>query len=178
MKSRVQEFAQRIGSNLFSYEDISKEDLVKELKPFVIDRKDGKKGLLTEEVQELVDALNNGDILEVTDAVVDLQYYLYQMISWLEVAGIDFNSAMNAVCDNNDLKYTTSEALVRDWSLAHLLRGNDYDIYSKQDYERSEVLGYDFTVKYYCLKDSEGKVKKAVGHPKVDLLPFIPEKFK
>lgn len=179
MKSRVQQFAQRIGSKLFSYEDISKKELINELNPFVVDRKDGKKGLLTEEVQELLEALEKGDILEVTDAVVDIQYYVYQMISWLEIAGIDFNGAMNAVCDNNDSKYTTSKELAWQWAEDYRFKGYHYDvnIVGIESYLDEYACNDEYTT-YYCLKDSEGKVKKPIDFIPVDLSSFIPDKFK
>lgn len=164
MKERVLEFAKRIGSDIgtLSYDDITTELLSDELYRF----SSQATGLLTEEVEELCDATIDEDIVEMLDAVIDIQYYLYQMINWLELAGIDFKGAFEAVCDNNDSKYTTSIQLAQKWYTEAKAVGRDVVISDTQ------VDG----VNYFCLKNSDSKVVKPEGFEKVDLFKFIPEK--
>lgn len=169
MKHRVKQFAERIGSNIGKPIDVDKDVLIKELSPFVLPRTDGKSGLLVEEVEELTRAIYKKDVKEVLDAVVDIEYFLNQMILWLEKAGIDYQKACEKVCDNNDEKYSTSynfiEAKLLEWSI--------------NDPWFSNTLHIDFNLvdgeTYYCLKDTNGKVRKFVDFESVDLTECIPK---
>lgn len=165
MKSRVIEFAKRIGSKVFTYEEINKSLLISELSDFFLPNGE-REGLLVEEVTEFKDALAAKDIVEMVDACIDLKVYLAQVENWLEQAGVDIDGAYGAVCDNNDSKYTQSLQLVVNWANSYIKKGNmDIEINKAEVDEEA----------YYCLKDSTGKVKKPVDFVPVDLKPFIPK---
>ena len=164
MKARVIEFAKRIGSKGFTYDEIDKTTLITELADFFTPI-GWREGLLVEEVTEFQVALLNKDITEVVDAFIDIKVYLAQIENWLEQAGVDVAGAYNAVCDNNDSKYTTSDELVIKWKNEHKLKGNVYNIKGT----------YVDRIAYYCLKDNTGKVKKPLDFVPVDLKPFIPK---
>lgn len=118
--------------------------------------------LIKEEVEELEDSIDVEDIL---DAVVDIGVYYNQLVLLMEHIGVDYNEACQAVCHNNDLKYTHSMPLVMDW-YTHL----------KDKNVRIEDNDVD-NVKYFCLKNQNGKVMKHKGFPRVDLSDYIPEEW-
>lgn len=148
------EFAERTGTALSV--GASKEELFEYLKGFI------KK--FEEEVTELKDALALKDVIEVLDAHNDIRVYVDQLKDSLEKVGIDVVGSQEAVALNNELKYTTVPALVQEWYIEHKNRGNVYSIFD------TKVEG----ITYYCLKNSENKVVKPYGHPKVDLISFLP----
>lgn len=118
-----------------------------------------------EAVNELWEAMLLKDVKLLLDAYNDTVVYVDQWGDALSKAGIDIVGAQEAVALNNELKYTTSHELAIDWYREHRNRGHIYTIYD------TEVDG----VIYYCLKDENNKVRKPVGHPVVDLTPFIPK---
>ena len=71
----------------------------------------------------------------------------------------DVLGMLNAVCDNNDLKYTT-----------------DYDAFvTTQKWWNASTSNFATVidgVTYYCLKNENGKVVKPKDFPKVDLSEF------
>lgn len=114
---------------------------------------------LVEEVQELVDAIKARDRKESVDALADIQYVLNGAIFQSQH---DHEGAMQAVCENNDLKYFTS-------------RSEAEEAASKLKMDDIHVKVADFQgQKYYSIqRDSDNKIMKPAGHPKVDLSPFI-----
>lgn len=118
--------------------------------------------LIEEEVDELEDST---DISDVLDAVVDIGVYYSQLVLLMEHIGVNYTEACQAVCHNNDLKYTHSMPLVMDWYSN--LKDKSARI------EDNEVDG----VKYFCLKNQNGKVVKYKGFPRVDLTDYIPEEW-
>lgn len=169
MKHRVLKFAERIGSNIGKPVDVDKETLIKELSPFVLPRSDGKSGLLVEEVEELEQAIYKKDVEKVLDAVVDIEYFLNQMILWLEKAGIDYQKACDLVCDNNDDKISRSLTFIENKLLEW--EQNDPWFHSKLHINEAVVDGE----AWYCLHDDNSKCRKFVDFEQVDLLPCIPQ---
>ena len=174
MKERVKQFMACIGTLPPHYDEMDKETLVEGLKPPVMPSVDGKEGLLIQEVNELIDSIESYDILEIIDAVIDIQVYLDQIKIQLENAGISVNLAEVLVCDNNDEKYSTSfefiEAKLIEW------QQNDPWFAAKLRIEGNRnPLDGQF---YYCLKDENNKVRKFVDFQKVDLGQCVPDKYK
>ena len=149
-------FAERTGTSV-DY-NISKRELFKYSLNF-------HKKLEEEAVTELWEAILLKDVEMLVDSFNDTVVYVDQWGDALKKAGIDIVGAQEAVALNNELKYTTSHSLAIDWYREHRNRGNNYTIYD------TTIDG----VTYYCLKDKNNKVKKPVGHPLVDLTPFIPK---
>lgn len=164
MKQRIKQFTDRTGTTPLPAE--SSQELCEQFKPFVLPRPDGDDGLFIEEVQELIDAVLAGDVVELVDAVKDIGVYYYQFVNILESAGVDYQGVSNLIADNNDMKYTTSYELAQRWELE-----TGYKVESNIVFE-----GYEEVV-YHCIKDDCGKIKKFKGFEKVNLLPFIPEVF-
>jgi len=168
MKHRVKRFAERIGSNIGKPIDVDKETLIQELSPFVLPRIDGKAGLLVEEVEELTDAIKEGNIVAILDAVVDIDYFLQQMILWLEKAGIDYQLACNLVCDNNDEKVSSSLTFIENKLLEW--KENDPWFFSKLHINEAVIDGES----WYCLHDQSNKCRKFIDFEQVDLTTCIP----
>lgn len=117
---------------------------------------------ILEEAQELVTAIKERDRKETVDALADLQYVLDGAIFQSQH---DHEGAMKAVCENNDLKYSTSRSEAEQWA-------GDIE---KKTGDSVHVAAGDFEGRnYYSVhRDSDSKIMKPVGHPKVDLTPFI-----
>lgn len=156
MKNKNIQFAERTGTSV-DY-NIGKKELFKYSLNF-------HKKLEEEAVTELWEAILLKDVKKLLDSFNDSQVYLDQWGDALKKAGIDIVGAQEAVALNNELKYTTSHELAIDWYREHRNRGHIYTIYD------TTLDG----ITYFCLKDQNNKVKKPIGHPAVDLTPFIPK---
>ena len=66
-----------------------------------------RKDLILEEVEELVDAMKNHDMVETTDALADILYVVYGAASSF---GIDIDKAFDIVHKSNMSKLCTTEA--------------------------------------------------------------------
>ena len=156
MTNKNIEFAERTSTSV-EY-NISKRELFKYSSDF-------HKKLEEEAVTELWEAILLKDVEKLLDAYNDTIVYADQWGDALSKAGIDIVGAQEAVALNNELKYTTSHELAVDWYREYSLRGNNCTIYD------TTIDG----ITYYCLKDENNKVKKPIGHPVVDLTPFLPK---
>ncbi len=117
---------------------------------------------LLEEVQELVDAIKARDRIEAVDAIVDIDYVLSGAIF---LSQHDHEGAMQAVCGNNDLKVFTSRSECES-AAGRIFFENHEDVHVKD----AEFEGKT----YYSIKrDSDNKIMKPIGHPKVDLAAFV-----
>ncbi len=164
MKQQIELFAKCTGNDNPSYDSLDKEYLFKKLNQLT----DFMDEEFNTELKE--DGLEALDIIEVVDAIVDIQVFHTQMVLLLERAGIDYKGACDAVCENNSLKYTTSAKLAEIW-LKQWQDTNYFGYYISGN----EVDGQ----MYYSLKDLKTKkVKKWKGFPQVSLDSYIPEKFK
>ncbi len=111
--------------------------------------------VILEEVKELLAALEDRDETEIKDGVVDVLFTSLRLVSLLKNKYDIFGMA-EKVCDNNDLKYTTNEVEICE--------------HDKWDVEGTDICEATVEgVKYYCLKDENGKVRKWKGFPKVEL---------
>ena len=117
---------------------------------------------LLEEAKELANAVKARDRKESVDALADIHYVL---------AGAVFQSqhehdgAMKSVCENNDLKYFTTRSEAEE-AAGKILQQTGEDIIVKDALFEGKT--------YYSIhRVSDSKVMKPVGHPKVDLSPFI-----
>lgn len=121
---------------------------------------------LLEEVKETLEAAERGDIVEVVDGVADCEFVFDYIKTMVQSVGVKQDGAFEAVCDNNDLKYTECyEEAVR-W---------------KKQKESAGVVCYISSVVYEGIdyfmirRKEDGKGLKFDNFPKVDLKPFIPK---
>ena len=117
---------------------------------------------LLEESKELVDALKARDRKETVDALCDIQVVLNGLIF---LSQHNHDGAMETICSNNDLKYSTSRSEAEKWA----------GEIEKTKGESVHVQMAEFNGKrYYTVhRDSDNKIMKPIGHPDVDLSQFI-----
>lgn len=109
--------------------------------------------VILEESKELLKACEEQDEQELIDGAVDVLVTSLRLLSLLGKR-YDLMKAAELVMENNHLKYTDDLLLVQSW-----LAGTTYKM--------SSVIVKD--VKYYCIKDDNGKIRKWTGFPKVEL---------
>jgi len=157
LKAYVRQFMSACGLLPPSYDDMTLPVFINGVKPLV--------PLLQEELNELNTALQANDVVEVTDAFVDLKYFISQLEIWLDQAGVDVQEAEELVCLNNELKYTRDSLLATMWA---------GDIGLGKVYVASN-LDEDGDIQY-CIKDNvTHKVKKFKDFPQVDLSLCVPK---
>ena len=138
--------------------DNTKEEIWKQLS--------NQSNILKEEMNELLDACDAEDIVEVLDAVVDMYFVLDYFPTIFKSLGIDFAGASYAVDENNATKFSRSLELITKSAKAHNDNGNPC-------YTEGVKYGGDY---YYVVKRvSDNKVQKPVDFVPVDLKPCIPE---
>ncbi len=162
MKAEIRRFLECTGNWPMAYDDVTPEELQKRMLKRI--------GLKREELQELEDALIAMDWVEVLDAVLDAKVYNIQDEIDLEEAGFSVVRAGEAVCLNNELKYTFSGEVIQQNFLEHAQLYPDNQIYI-------DVAASPEGDAVFCLKNGEGKVVKAPSHPKVVLDLYVPYKF-
>jgi hypothetical protein len=111
--------------------------------------------VILEEAKELLKACEEQDEQEILDGSIDVLVTSLRLLSLLGKR-YDLMKAAELVMENNHLKYTDDVKLLEQWVVA-----SPPDIYG----ESSEIGGK----KYYYLKDLNGKIRKWVGFPKVEL---------
>jgi phosphoribosyl-ATP pyrophosphohydrolase len=122
--------------------------------------------LVLEEAQEMYDAAQNQDLVEVIDGQADVWYLNEYMQDLLEGAGVDVIGAHDSVCWNNDQKYTRDRALAFESGIKHSFDG--VKSYLEEVYCLGEV--------YYVVKrDSDNKVLKLKGHQPPNIRKSIPD---
>lgn len=157
MKSYVRRFMSATGTLPPNYDDMTLPVFIGGVKPLV--------PLLQEELDELDAAIKANDVVEVTDAFVDLKYFLSQLEIWLEQAGVDVQQAEQLVCLNNELKYTEIAFFAEEWAEEIGLDKVYVD----------ENIDEDGTTQY-CIKDRvTHKVKKFKDFPVVSLEQCVPK---
>ena len=114
--------------------------------------------IILEEVKEFIKAAEEGNEEELKDGIIDILYTSLRLVS-LFGERYDIEAGMEAVAENNNLKYTEDELQAADW-----LRNQPENIKAN----KSAIPGWPNDI-YYCLKDENGKVRKWQGFPKVDL---------
>ncbi len=101
--------------------------------------------------------------VEVVDGIADVKYVAAYLQTLIESLGVDQSGAFNAVCDNNDEKWTTSFELAEKW-----LSQQTIPCYIQTSIYNNQM--------YYTVRKKDGdKVVKYQNFPKVDLTPFIPK---
>ena len=152
IEQRIKQWNERCGNTSCNNQD-TLEDVVRKVIP--------QAKVILEESKELVTALEAKDENEIKDGIADVLFTSLRLVSLLGDK-YDVLGMLNAVCDNNDLKYTTNQV---DFFAA----GGVWDKLS--DGCKNEVTEID-GVTYYCLKNENGKVVKPKDFPKVDLSEF------
>lgn len=121
--------------------------------------------LLLEEARELKNAADSLNYVEVLDGALDVKYVLTNVLDTLSQYGFKVDEGWNEVCLNNELKYTNSLDLVKQWSK---LQETKHDIVGNQ---------FEGELYYHLSRTSDGKVIKQVNHPKVKLEYYVPDEF-
>ena len=152
IEQRIEQWNERCGNTPCNNQD-TLEDVVRKVIP--------QAKVILEESKELVSSLEDKDENEIKDGIADVLFTSLRLVSLLGDK-YDVLGMLNAVCDNNDLKYTTNQV---DFFAA----GGVWDKLS--DGCKNEVTEID-GVTYYCLKNENGKVVKPKDFPKVDLSEF------
>lgn len=109
--------------------------------------------VILEEAKELLKACEEQNEQELLDGAVDCMVTSLRLLSLLGKR-YDLMKAAELIMENNHLKYTDDLLLVQSW-----LAGTTYKM--------SGTVVKD--VKYYCMKDDNGKIRKWAGFPKVEL---------
>lgn len=149
IEQRIKQWNDRCGNISCNKQD-TLDDVVRKVLP--------QANVVLEEAKELVAALEDKDETEIKDGIADVLFTSLRLVSLLGDK-YDVLGMLNAVCDNNDLKYTTNQV---DFFAA----GGVWDKLSDGcKYEVTEIDG----VTYYCLKNENGKVVKPKDFPKVEL---------
>lgn len=128
---------------------------------------------LIEEAQELYDAVadtSNPDWKEAFDGLLDCLYVGTQLNILFNIYGFDVSGGLEEVCDNNAIKiYNSEEHAILEWARWEEQNPGYVVIHPSASSE-----GQVFTLR----RVEDGKVMKAVDHPKPDLLQYMPEEFK
>ncbi len=126
--------------------------------------------LLLEEVNELVEAAEQEDMLETLDAYCDIEY----LSTWLEHLlysfGNETKKAFGEVCQNNSSKITTS------YSYASLSKELIEETTGVECYIDSTT--FEGELLYTVKRSSDGKVMKLANHERPDLIKFVAKEFK
>ena len=149
IEQRIKQWNERCG-NIHCNKQDTLEDIVRKVIP--------QAKVILEEAKELVAALDVKDENDIKDGIADVLFTSLRLVSLLGDK-YDVLGMLNAVCDNNDLKYTTDYGAfvtTEKWWNA-----DTFDIATVVD-----------GVTYYCLKNENGKVVKPKDFPKVDLSKF------
>lgn len=125
--------------------------------------------LVLEEATEMYNAAMHEDMTEVADGWADVKFLNEYMEDILKAGEVRTDKIFDAVCTNNDSKFTTSYNYALD-SVEHL-KDNGVDAYIEESVYEGEI--------YYTARRSEdGKVLKLKHHERVDLSQFVPEIYK
>lgn len=122
-----------------------------------------------EEAQELYDNVCAENMEGVLDGFLDVRYTNEYMEDLLIAGDVDTKKAWDAVCLNNDTKYTTSYT---------------YAIESKEQLENKgetcyiESVQYEGELYYTVKRASDNKVMKLKYHESPDISKFVPEVYK
>lgn len=116
--------------------------------------------LIEEELKELKKAISEGDLVEMLDALGDLQYVLSGAILEFGMKNI-FNDAFSAIHKSNMSKACKTLQEVAD-TQAHYLRTDNVETYSV---ERGDV--------WFVYRTHDKKLLKSVNYNAVDLKPFV-----
>lgn len=122
--------------------------------------------IIRSEFQELVDAIEAKDNLEILDGAVDLLVTAFGMIRKLKEAGFNVDHAMEKVGINNLTKFPTSLTVVDDSVKMYAEKGVTIKPVFNHIYDR------------WALMDEGDKYKKPITYKNVDLTDCLPKEFK
>lgn len=118
---------------------------------------------IAEEVNEAQTAIQDGNILEVIDAGLDMDVVV---AGFNLLAGGDYHAGIKLVLENNDLKYTKSKRKAQNWEKFHIDNGTE--VYLQETVQGSQT--------FYCVRRTkDGKILKPGGFPQVDLTGVCPQ---
>lgn len=122
-----------------------------------------------EEAQELYDNAEAENMLGVLDGWADVKYTNEYMEDLLVAGEVNTKKAWDAVCDNNDQKFTTSYTYAKESK--DLLESNGVECYI-------DSITYEGTL-YFAVKDiAENKVRKLLHHESPDIAKYVSQEFK
>lgn len=122
-----------------------------------------------EEAKELLEAAEAEDMEKVLDGFCDVRY-TNEYVEDLLVAGeIETKKAWEAVCNNNDQKFTTSYTYASESKEA--LEDQGVECYIDQTQYEGEIY-------YVCRRSSDNKILKLRLHQSPNLSVYIPEIYK
>jgi len=119
--------------------------------------------VLFEEVNEIKEALDNSDVVELVDGVIDSLVVINGFVQKLENQGIDMSKAMELIAENNLSKYTMN-AYIAD---ASVLEYKEKGIEVVSEFNKEHCV--------YVLRDTNGKIRKPINFKSVDISDCIPE---
>ena len=119
--------------------------------------------VLSEEVNEIEEALDADDIVELVDGVIDSLVVLLGFVQKLENQGIDMSKAMELIAENNLSKYTMN-AYIAD---ASVLEYKEKGIEVVSEFNKEHCV--------YVLRDTNGKIRKPNNFKSVSIDGCIPE---
>lgn len=122
--------------------------------------------LVLEEAQEMYNAALEENMIEVADGWADVKYLNEYMEDILKAGDVRTDKVFDAVCTNNDSKFTTSYNYAVD--SVEALKESGTEAYIEESVYEGEI--------YYTARRSEdGKVLKLKHHERVDLSQFVPK---
>lgn len=124
---------------------------------------------ILEEAQELYDSAQAEDMLSVLDGFCDVRYTNEYMEDLLVAGEVETKKAWEAVCNNNDQKFTTSYTYALQSKEA--LEEKDVECYIDQTQYEGEIY-------YVCRRVGDNKILKLKNHEAPDLSVFVPKEMK
>lgn len=122
-----------------------------------------------EEAQELYAAVCEEDMQGTLDGFLDVRY-TNEYIEDILIAGeVETKKAWDAVCSNNESKFTTSYTYAS--QSKEQLESSGVECYIEDTYYEGEIY-------YVCRRAGDNKILKLKNHQSPDLSVFLPEEFK
>lgn len=122
-----------------------------------------------EEAKELLAAAQDERMQDVLDGFLDVRYTNEYMEDLLIAGEVETKKGWDAVCDNNDQKYTTSFTYASESK--EYLENKDVECYIDQ-------TQYEGQIYYVVRRNEDNKVLKLKFHESPDLAQFLPDIYK
>lgn len=121
---------------------------------------------LAEEVEEAKESAYQRDWHNLAKEIADIEYVAAFLKTLIESVGVDQEACFQAVCDNNQEKYTSSATLAGKWLMEQDAKGVKCYLSSVE---------VDGQTMYTVRRVSDDKVTKYPNFPSVNLEQFIPK---